>query len=150
MHDKPFTSGDPWFLQRATLCLLLILGGCTPYFEANSALLTQTRRGIERVEESINGKAQIVRAYHALQRDRLNEAFDQDVRERAALTPDWVVEHRRAYSAALAELTRAEEASSEAAESDRRTLAAMRAAVDRLEWLQSIPRSVSHPGGQDE
>lgn len=118
--------------------LLVCLSGCAPYLDAQSALVAQTRKGIDMLKTSLDQKSQIVRAYHESKRTELDDSFDRDVRERTALTPEWVIEHRRAYSRALEILAAARVASLESDESDRRTIDAIRAALDRLEWLQSL------------
>jgi ribosome-associated translation inhibitor RaiA len=137
-------------MLRTTTLLMLLMSGCAPYFEAQSALLIQTRKGIDKLERSLDEKSQFVRAYHETRREQLDEAFDQDVRQRPQLTADWVIEHRRAYSSALDAITTARSASIQANESDVRTLAAIRAAIDRIEWLQSLQLRITGMGESDE
>lgn len=76
--------------------------------------------------------------FHQLQRERLDEAFDADVRDRAELSADWVIEHRKAYSAAMDVLNRQRSASDQADAVTRRNLDAMNEAMKRLLDLQSI------------
>ena len=75
-------------------------------------------------------------------RQRLDEAFDQDVRERALrdepIDAEWVIEARRAYGAALAVYAHAQAMDEHSALERRRTLAAIEAALERVRWLQSI------------
>jgi hypothetical protein len=124
-------------MRHLLLCILL-LSGCAPYTQVQIQLVEQTRRGLKQVESSLESKSQIVREYHELQRKRLDDAFDADVRQHDPLDPDWVIEHRRAYAAAIDALHSATIASLEADESNHRTIEAMRAALDRLEYLQAL------------
>jgi hypothetical protein len=105
-----------------------------------SQLVEQSSRGVAALEQSLGQKSQIVARYHAAQRERLDDAFDEDVRRRSAsqLTSDWVIEHRRAYAVAVDALGAARFASLRADETDRRNAQATRDALERLRWLQSI------------
>jgi hypothetical protein len=131
-------------MSRAIPLLFVIVCGCAPYAQVQSQLVEQTRRGVDQLQSSLNKKSQIVREYHAIQRKRLDDAFDADVRERPSsqLTSDWVIEHRRAYSTANDLLDEARFASQRADESDRRTVEAVRAALERLQWLQLLPQKL--------
>lgn len=124
-------------MRHSLLCIIFITG-CAPYTAVQIQFVEQTRRGVAQIEQSLDQKSQIVREYHAIQRKRLDDAFDADVRQRDALDADWVIEHRRAYSAALDAMHSARVASLEADASDHRTIEAIRAALDRLEFLQSL------------
>lgn len=137
-------------MLRTISLLTMLLSGCAPYFDAQSALVIQTRKGLDRLEHSLGEKSQLVSAFHDSRRRQLDDAFDQDVRERSDLSAEWVIEHRRAYSAALDALAGARASSAEAGESDRRTILAMRAALERLEWLQSLQFRITQIGGSDE
>jgi hypothetical protein len=115
--------------------------GCAPLLDAQSALVTQARRGIE-LAASNRATCDPVHAELArVRRQRLDDAFDADVRERdrdGALTADWVIAHRAAYAAALSAYARQE---SDLAASDataRRNLQAVDGALERLQYLQSI------------
>ena len=128
-------------MSRVVSTLLIALGaGCAPYVEVQSQLVEQSSRGVAALERSLEQKSQIVARYHAAQRERLDDAFDEDVRRRDApqLSADWVIEHRRAYAAAVDALNAARHASVRADEIDRRNAQATRDALDRLRWLQSI------------
>jgi hypothetical protein len=128
--------------MRSFWIIFCLVCGCAPYAQVQSQLVEQTRRGVAQLQSSLQEKSQIVREYHAIQRKRLDDAFDADVRERPSeqLTSEWVIEHRRAYSTAIDVLDEARFASEQANESDRRTLEAIRAALERLQWLQSLPQ----------
>lgn len=135
-------------MSRFVPLLTVFMCGCAPYTTVQIQLVEQTRRGVTQIKQSLDQKSQIVHEYHAIQRKRLDDAFDLDVRQRSSLDPDWVIEHRRAYSAALDALNAAKIRSLEADESDHRTIEAVRAALDRLEWLQSLQLRLTSPGEQ--
>jgi len=135
-------------LRKATL-LILLIPGCAPYLDAQSALVNQTRKGLDNLEHSLGEKSQIVRAFYDARRKQLDDAFDQDVRQRAELSSEWIIEHRRAYASALDAISSARESSKQNLDADRRTIAAMRAALDRLKWLQSMQFRFTQIGGSD-
>jgi hypothetical protein len=121
---------------------LILLGsaGCAPYTQVQSQLVEQTARGVAALQQSLEQKSQIVAQHHALRRRQLDDAFDADVRGRDAskLAADWVIEHRRAYAAALDALSAARVASVQADEADRRNARAARDALERLRCLLSV------------
>jgi hypothetical protein len=105
-----------------------------------SQLVEQIDRGVAALQQSIEAKSLVVAQHHALRRRQLDEAFDADVRQRdpSNLGAEWVVEHRRAYAAALDALSAARFASVQADEIDRRNVRATRDALERLRWLRSL------------
>lgn len=129
-------------IRSLTLILTaaFITGGCARYAEVQSQLVEQTVRGVAALQQSLEQKSQIVALHHALRRRQLDEAFDADVRQRdpAKLDAAWVIDHRRAYAAALDVLAAARFASVQSDESDRRSAQATRDALERLRWLSSL------------
>lgn len=126
-------------MYRFVLILFVLLGGCTPYTDAQLALITQARRGLELVDQAQYERAQLIERYHQLLRQTLDDAFDDDVRERGALDPAWVIEHRRAYAAALDALAAQRIASRDAHAATAANLHAIAQSLDRLESLTSLP-----------
>ena len=118
--------------------LLLLGSGCNAWTEAQMRLVDQARLGLEQVRQSQAQRQAIVEHYHQFQRRQLDEAFDQDVRQADKLTAVWVVEHRRAYSAAIDILHRQQSASAAASESVSRNLDAIDASLQRLLHLQEM------------
>jgi hypothetical protein len=115
----------------------LFLIGCVPYTKTEIALAEQARKGLT-----------ILRAVHAdhtalagrlteLQRKRLDEAFDADVRDARELSADWIVEHRKAYSAGVDALNTQKAASTSAASAAARNVDAAEAALAELQRLQN-------------
>ena len=92
--------------------ILMLLGnvafvtGCGSFAGAQLQLVQQARKGLELENQNAAERGEFVSKYYAIQRDRLDAAFDADVRESNSLSSDWVIEHRRAYSAALDAISR--------------------------------------------
>jgi len=126
-------------MHRTLLLLPFLLAGCAPYADAQLALITQARRGLQRVEAAQAERAKLVEQYHRLQRVSLDQAFDDDVREREVLDPAWVIDHRRAYAAAVDALWTQQIASRDAEAAAAANLRAADQALQRLERLVSLP-----------
>ena len=124
--------------MRWMIALMLLAGGCQQYVDAQIGLAEQARRGVGLAAEAQAEHAQVAEELHALRRKSLDAAFDADVRERGELSADWVIEHRKAYAAALDGLAQLRWASQSADESRRRTLEATDAALRRLVWLLEV------------
>lgn len=128
--------------------LVLLAGGCTAYNEAQIRLLEQAQRGISLCREAQRGRSQLVEQLQLLQRQRVDEAFDRDVQENGMLSADWVIEHRRAYAAAVDALARQRYASIEAEAAAERNFDAVEQALNRMRWMQAVQlKLVSWEGG---
>jgi len=127
-----------WIVLSLLLANVTFVTGCNTFTDAQLNLVEQARRGLELEKHSAAQRAEFVRNYYQLQRGRLDQAFDADVREAGTLTKDWVIEHRKAYAAAVDAIHRQQIASAEAGASAARNLAAVDAALDRLRALLSI------------
>jgi len=101
-------------------------------------LVQQARKGLELENQNAAEHGEFVAKYYAIQRDRLDAAFDEDVRENGALSMDWVIEHRRAYSAALDAINRQQNLANESETTANRNRAAIDLALARLESLISL------------
>lgn len=117
------------------------LAGCAPVLDAQSDLITQARRGVALASTAQDQHAATARQLAQLRRDRLDEAFDADVRDQVELTADWVIEARAAYAAALDAYATQAAAASASDVATRENLKAIDAALERLEWLTSIQRN---------
>jgi hypothetical protein len=122
----------------ATLLAFVIVAGCAPLMDAQSDLVTQARRGIDVAQSNREHCASVHEQYARLKRRCLDDAFDADVREQDQLSADWVIDHRAAYAAALEAYARQQRELDEADAVARRNLRAVDAALERLQWLQSI------------
>jgi hypothetical protein len=129
----------------ALFALLVSLAGCTPYVDAQIQLTEQARRGVAIAQKALADKQRIVEQYHKLQRGQIDSAFDLDVRDRANLTPAWIVEHRKAYAAVLDALKAQEAAANQADASTTRTLNTTDQALKQLLILQAFQQQLGHP-----
>lgn len=118
--------------------LSMLACGCSAWSEAQLRLVEQSRLGLEQLRASQAQRQAIVEQYHQLQRSQLDDAFDADVRQAEALAPAWIIEHRRAYAAALDLLHRQKSASAEASAATERSISAVDAALQRLKHLQEM------------
>jgi hypothetical protein len=134
-------------MKRFIALLAIACAGCSPYVDAQIQLTEQARRGVAIAQKALADKKRIVEQYHTLQRAQIDAAFDLDVRERdrANLTPAWIVEHRKAYAAVIDALDAQANASRAADASTARTLAATEDALKQLLILQSFQQKLAHP-----
>ena len=115
--------------------------GCAPYTRAQIDLVDQARHGIALVAQNDADRDRAIDDLAKLRRQKLDDAFDEDARTRAAQQPldvDWVIEARKAYAAGLDAFARTQAASQRASEIRKQNLAAIDAALDRLRWMQSV------------
>ncbi len=102
-------------------------------------LLDQSRKGIAHAQSATTSFAASVDQLHALRRKQLDTAFDADVREQPAIDADWVIEHRRAYAAALEAMAQQQLSDRQAADTAQRNLDAIDQALEQIRTLQSVP-----------
>jgi hypothetical protein len=141
---RRFTQIKHGFLIRVHLRLsaaisILLCCGCSPYLQAQIDLAEQSRKGVAMISQSLDAKQATIQRFQQAQRLRIDGAFDADVREQETLTSDWVIDHRRAYAVALDALNEQSNRLQLSHENDQKTLAAMDLALQKLEWLSSIP-----------
>ena len=117
---------------------VVIAPGCAEYTGVQMKLVEQARKGVAITQASLAEKSRLISEYQKQQRMRLDEAFDADARERADLTSEWVIEHRRAYSAALEAYFVQQQATRDGQLADEKNLEAIDEALGRVLWLQSI------------
>jgi hypothetical protein len=123
------------------LLALLAIPGCATFTRAEMDLVAQTRRGIEIIANNDQQRDAAVAELARLRREKLDDAFDADVRDRAtqeSLDPDWVIEARRAYAVAIDAYAKAQAMSERSAQVRKQNLVAINAALDRLQWMQSV------------
>lgn len=129
-------------ILTSALCILpSTLVACAPYAQVQIDLLDQSRKGIEHAMATQQSYAAVVDQLHDTQRRRIDEAFDADVRERPAIDAQWVIDHRRAYAAALDAMAAKRQADRQSAATATANLDAIDQALQKLRWLQSIPLS---------
>src|ERR1043166_1238792 len=125
-------------MRRYLFVLCLGVSGCAQYAQVQMDLVTQARKGVAICQKSTEGHGQVIERLTDLQRTRLNEAFDADVRDNPALSADWVVEHRKAYAAALLVLAQEQQQLQQARKTESQNLASIDQALTKLYWLESI------------
>jgi hypothetical protein len=125
-------------MKRFIVLVALVACGCAPYAQVQIDLLKQVDAGLAQTQTSLDQSSQMIAAYHDLRRKQLDEAFDLDVRERDSLNTEWIIEHRKAYAAAIDLLASARHRSERASEVDRQNLASLRDAISRIAWLQNL------------
>jgi hypothetical protein len=128
-------------MKRFLPVALALAAGCSTYTQAEIALVRQARNGVDLIAKQDGQRAAAFREAAKLRREKLDAAFDADVQLRSTretLDPDWVVEARKAYALAIDAYATARVADDQANESRRRNLAAIHAALARLEWMQSV------------
>jgi len=128
-------------MKRLILLMPLAVAGCTRWTAAQTDLVTQARRGIALVRQDDQQRDKTAQELNRLRRQRLDEAFDADVRERekdGSIDGDWVIDARRAYAGALDAFATTQAADAAATAMRKRNLAAIDAALERLQYLQSV------------
>ena len=128
-------------MKRLLLVALLASSGCATFTRAEIDLVTQARRGVDLVARHDEQRDRAVAELARLRREKLDEAFDADVRDRAtqeAIDPEWVIEARRAYAVAIDAYAKAQAANERSALVRKQNLAAINGALDRLQWMQSV------------
>jgi len=131
-------------MKFALLAFLLALpasAGCAKWTQTQMALVDQARKGVSLVARNDAERDHAIAQLAQLRRQRLDQAFDEDVRLRAtqeSLDADWVIDARKAYATALDVYAKTQAADERAASVRRQNLDAIDAALARLSWLQSI------------
>ena len=125
-------------MKRVLLLALPLLAGCATWNDAQLGLLAQARKGVTLVATSDAQRDGAALELARLRRQRLDEAFDADVRARELIDAEWVIDARKAYAIALDAYAKAQ-ANDEANSQRRRdNLASIDAALKRMQWLISI------------
>ena len=90
-------------LPAASAALLLLTSsGCASYTRSKIELVQQSRRGIDLVRQAMAQRQAALDEATADRRARLDAAFDVDVAAHAtSLTPQWVLEARKAYAVGI-------------------------------------------------
>lgn len=124
-------------MRLVVSCIIAMFAsvGCQPVADAQRALLAQVERGVSLLGESIDERQRLYDMDQARRRERLDEAFDADVRQQASWSVEDVIEARRAYAAGIDAIHEAAMRTREALAADRANLRSTRLAIDRLRAL---------------
>lgn len=126
-------------MRRCSSILSLILvTGCSSYVNVKSQLVNQASKAIDAIETSTVQRALVLDEISLMEKDRLDDAFDLDVRNRPTLNADWVIEHRKAYALGLDALNAEGLARRNALRIDQENAASAREALTLLERIHNI------------
>jgi hypothetical protein len=128
------------FRPRQTLTtvaslLFVACGGCAPYLTLKRDLLEKTHLAVASLEQSSVDRRHLIDELRQARIDRLNEAFDADVRNQIAPSHAWIIEHRRAYAVGIEAIERSIRQSERSLDADLANARAARAAVLQLRTL---------------
>lgn len=137
-------------LGHISILSALLLCGCSSFVNVKSQLVTQASRAIDAIEAGTIERSRLLDASSALERRRLDAAFDLDVRQRPALDAAWVIEHRKAYAIGLDALNAERSARIEALRIDRDNATAAHDALALLERIHNIESGRIFTGGSHD
>jgi flagellar motility protein MotE (MotC chaperone) len=116
--------------------MLMGMAGCDSLLTAQLQLAQESQKGVALCRQAVTQRSALVGRLFEVERQRLDEAFDEDVRQQPDFTVEWILEHRRAYAAALDAIARQRAASEKTQETAARNLDAMDEALSRLIRIQ--------------
>lgn len=116
-------------------CLALAAGGCLPYAAVQRDLAREARDGVTLVRKAQDQRQATVHQQLDFKRQMLDQAFDDDVRARATLDPDWVIVHRKAYVTAIDALSSQRVAIDQSDAASAANLAAVDQALEQIQLL---------------
>ncbi len=123
-------------LKLTTLAgLAVAAGGCLPYAAVQRDLAGQAREGVTLVRQAQDQRQATVHQQLDFKRQMLDQAFDDDVRARASLDPDWVIVHRKAYVTAIDALVAQRAAIDQSDAASAANLAAIDQALTQIQLL---------------
>jgi hypothetical protein len=125
------------------ICTLPVFCGCASFTRAQMDLVTQARKGIAMVAQASANRQDASAQLATIRRQRLDAAFDEDARNQAELSADWIIDARKGYAAALDAYAKQRAADEAALAAERSNLAAVDAALQKLQWMQSIQQKFS-------
>lgn len=123
------------------LLIAMVVGGCAVP-EAQIKLADQAMAGLELCQASLRQHDELLESSQESQRRRLDDAFDVDVRSEEVLSADWVIEHRRIYSAGIDALANQRQEVRDRATADQANIVAVQAAVERIKALAERQRKL--------
>ena len=118
--------------------VLFVGAGCSSYTATQMRLVEQARKGVAIWQTRETAKDDEVRSAYAAKRKALDQAFDADIQQQQTLTPEWVVEARKAYAVGLNALAQNQAIALANNDAARRDAAATDEALARLLALLSI------------
>lgn len=117
---------------------LMITSGCTPQEQAQRALIAEMRQGITDLRSWQSQRQDLVDGFYRQRRQTLDDAFDADVRAAGNIEPEWVIEARVAYAAAMEANWKAQAASAMSEARASENLAAIDEGLQHLAWISEL------------
>lgn len=128
----------------AGLIVIAGLAGCAPYTQVKTDLVDQSIRGVRLVRESLDQRQQLVEALMTARRRQVDAAFDADTRS-AGLSPQWVINARKAYAVAIDAGHAQLDAARRAHDAAVANLDATERALSQLQLLHQVERRLALP-----
>jgi hypothetical protein len=104
--------------------------------------VTEARKGVQLVSQAETVRQKQSDALATERRVRLDAAFDADVRDRKALDPDWVIEQRKAYGAAMDQLAQQSAADKQLGATTAQNLSDVDLALQKLGLMIDVQEKV--------
>ena len=130
-------------MKHVSLIILFAASGCASWTQTQIDLVTQARKGVANLAQASEHRRDASEQLMKLRRERLDAAFDEDARNQIDLSADWVIDARKAYAVGLDSFAKQQAANESALGAEKSNLAAVDAALQKLQWLQSIQQKFS-------
>lgn len=131
-------------MKTIVILAAALLAGCTAQEQAQQQLIGGMQSGLKEIATAQQQRQELLDSFYTRRQRDLDDAFDQDVRGRAALDAEWVIEHRRAYLLGCESLWKQQQASALAGEQLQRNL---RTIDEGLSALAAMSRMRQRIGG---
>jgi hypothetical protein len=131
--------------MRSLLLLTCLACGCASYTQSKIELTAQIRKGVELTRQETVERQQFIERLSSVQVDRLDDAFDADVRQRPSLDAKWVIEHRRAYALARDALSDQKHALRDGQHTIESNLDLIDQALQQLQLMHQIEARLTFP-----
>ena len=118
--------------------LVILACGCTRQEQAQQQLITQLQAGIGGLRQYSDQRQEMVGEHYQQQRRLLDDAFDEDVRQRGQLDAPWIIEHRKGYVTGMEATWRAQQASEASHRQAMDNLLAVSDGLERLRWISEM------------
>lgn len=131
----PQTTRSRKSLTTVAALMFVACSGCAPYLTLKRDLLEKTDLAVASLEQSSADRRLLIDELRQARIDRLNEAFDADVRNQTAPSHAWIIDHRRAYAVGIQAIERSIRQSERSLDADQANARAARAAILQLRTL---------------
>ena len=129
-------------MKRSLVLACLLAGGCARYAQIKLDLNQHALRSIEQLEFATDERQSLVENLIQQQRARLDAAFDADVLQNDTLSPQWVMDARKAYAMGIDAIHAQRAAALRAHDAMLQHLAAARLAIQQNSTLLRIEQQL--------